>query len=196
MQSKQSVSVMSGQMATLALVVFGLSLLGTNTQLFSPVSIQARAPPKVPFTATLVDWISSQSENIVEEMEAIVKQQVETYKFSVVLYLRFLDLFHKLKVVAGHDHVAEFGWVAKKVKAYEQIYNSVYQMVTLYLGDLDRKMSIIEANEKKGKQEPVNKVWVQLYETIYYIATHVSMSLSFISWSFSLTGPPRHDQSN
>lgn len=159
---------MSGQMGAVALSVL------VSLCIFWRQDSQLLAAPKEPvlMTPTLAAWISSQSENVVEEMEAIVRRQIASKQFSVVLYLRYLSLFNSLKVVASKENVPKFDWIAKKVRAFGHVYENAYNIVTIYVKDLDAAMTKIELNEKKGKQNPVSKEWVNIYQTINYIKTH------------------------
>lgn len=136
-----------------------------------------RGPKTVQLTATLVAWISSQSENIVEEMEAIAKHNAETENFSVVHYLRYLRLYDSLKVIARQP-IEQLKWVSKKAKVFSKIYQLALDMVAVYLSDLNNQLTKIELNEPKSKQVGVSAKWLELYESIRYIATHVSITIS------------------
>lgn len=127
------------------------------------------SPPML--TPNIIRWISSQTEAIVGEMESIIKQNVESAKFSVVGYLRYVALYDSLKLIVDKD-IPELQWVARKLKAFSKTYSSILNVVADHLSDLDTRMSRIEAAEPKGKQNAVGKDWLYLYNTINYIATH------------------------
>lgn len=135
---------------------------------------QASAGREVPLTATLVAWISSQCEMIVDEMDAIIKNNVESSSFSVVNYLRYLNLYDSLKVVGnkGEKDVPEFKWVYLKARAYAKVYKAALDVVSGYLVELDNQLRKIEDAEPKSKQVTVSKQWLSIYEVMRYIATH------------------------
>lgn len=180
MSNKQS-NILAGQSALALAVVAFLLMAGREPQSsLSPGGSGAQAGPQAPpmLTSTLVAWISSQSEAIVEEMEAIARQNSASDQFSVVNYLRYLSLYENLQVIVEKD-IGKLRWVKRKVKAFSRVYSSAIEILTNYLLDLDAAMSKIEANEPKSKQTEVSKAWVQHYETINYIATHVSQLRAF-----------------
>lgn len=134
------------------------------------------APEEVPLTSTLVAWLSSQCEGIIEEMEAIAKQNSESNGFSVVNYLRYLNLYDSLTVIASKP-IDELKWVRRKAKAFEKINASAEELVGSYLIDLDSALTKIEMAEPKSKQVKASDKWLTLYKTIRYISTHVSIIL-------------------
>lgn len=140
----------------------------------APAESQVVDPNAPKLTSTLVAWISSQCDGIVEEMEAIAKQNAESNSFSVVNYLRYLNLYDSLKVVASKQ-IPELKWVLRKAKVFSTVYQSAIEVVANYLADLDASLTKIELAEPKSKQVSVSKSWVELYESIRYIATHVSI---------------------
>lgn len=129
---------------------------------------------KTKLTPTLVAWISQQSEAIVEELESIARYNSETSKFSVVSYLRYLTLFDHLKVVASKP-TDEFKWIARKANTFARIYDSAMQIVFNFLQDVDKTLREIEDKEPKSKQVDPSKDWTKNYETIRFIALHVSI---------------------
>lgn len=134
---------------------------------------------EVKLTPSIVAWISSQAESIINEMEAIVKQNTDTNKFSVVSYLRYITLYDGLKVVASKK-IPELQWVARKAKAFTRTYKSAIDIVSNYLEDLDTQLTNIELNEPKGKQLAPSAQWLELYNTINYIATHAPKSSGLV----------------
>lgn len=153
--------------ALVALCAINLYLCETA----SSVAAAEKASPQL--TSTLVAWISSQCEMIVEEMEAILKYNSKTSGFSLVSYLRYMNLYNELKVVSSKN-IDELKWVSKKVRAFAKTYLSAFNVVAGYLVQLDETLRNIEKNEPKSKQVSVSQAWVNIYETIRYIATHVS----------------------
>lgn len=146
---------------------------------YEPVNrqmIEAGKPEPVQLTPSLAAWISAQSEGIVAELEAIARQSANSNRFSIVNYLRYLELYNSLKVLSDRKNVPELQWVSKKVKAFSTIYKSVVNLLQDYLVDLGNALSLVEAEEPKSKQVTVSKKWIELYERIHYIATHVSIT--------------------
>lgn len=124
-------------------------------------------------TSTLIAWISSQCEGIIEEIEAIAKSNSESNNFSLVNYLRYLVLYESLAVVSSKP-IDELKWVRRKANAFEKVNKAVEEIVLAYLNDLDAALTKLELAEPKGKQNKVGDKWLGLYKTIRYIATHVS----------------------
>lgn len=122
-------------------------------------------------TPNLIRWISTQTEGIVGEMEAIIKQNIEHGQFSIVGYLRYVALYDSLKLIVDKN-IPELHWVSRKLRAYSKTYKSILNVVADYLVDLDTSLTRIEEAEPKGKQIAVGKDWLYLYNTINYIATH------------------------
>lgn len=166
----------------LVIVVLAVAFVHGSTKVLADESNQDAVPEvikvlndgKIPLTPSLIAWISHQSEGIVEEMESIAKYNAESTKFSVVSYLRYLALFNHLKVVASKP-IDEFKWIARKAKTLARVYDSAMQIVLNYLHDVDRSLGMIEAKEPKSKQVDPSKDWSSNYETIRFIALHVSI---------------------
>jgi len=78
-----------------------------------------------------------------------------------------------LKVIAEKP-IDSLKWVGKKAKVFARIYQSAMDVVHNYLLDLDAALTKIELAEPNSRQVGVSKKWVELYESIRYIATHVS----------------------
>lgn len=132
---------------------------------------QSVAPGSAQLTSTLVAWLSSQCEGIIEEMEAIAKQNSESGGFSVVNYLRYLNLYDSLTVIASKP-IDDLKWVRRKAKAFEKINAAAEQIVASHLEDLNKALTDIELAEPKSKQVKASDKWLNLYKTIRYIATH------------------------
>ena len=164
-------------LATLAVVVGLISVY--NFDLGGVQTAGNRPQPK--FTATLVSWINTQAEDIVGEMEAIARHNANTDSFSLVSYLRYIQLFEELSVISK-DIKPKMEWIGKKVAAFKRVYKSAVEILLAHLDDLDASLGKIEAAEKKSKNAKPNKDWIRLYETINYIAKHVSLS-QFLSES-------------
>lgn len=155
--------VMIGGFAALAMIL----CLG-------PISQVAEAKKEIALTGSAVAWVSSQCENVVEELEAIVQQNAQTLRFNAINYLRYLHLYNSLKVVA-QQKVKELKWVGAKAKAFEKVYSSVEDALYVYLQGINSRLSFLESTEGKGNQKGVGYYWRILYETIDYIAHYVSI---------------------
>lgn len=138
-----------------------------------PEVVKVLTDGRVKLTPSLIDWISHQSEGIIEELEAIAKFNAESNKFSVVSYLRYLTLFNHLKVVANKP-IDKFSWIARKAKTLSRIYNSAMSIVMNYLQDVNQTLRTIEDNEPKSKQTEPTGDWFKNYEIIRFVALHVS----------------------
>lgn len=138
------------------------------------VADDSESSEQVPLTSTLVAWLSSQCEGIIEEMEAIAKQNSESSGFSVVNYLRYLNLYDSLTVIASKP-IDDLKWVRRKATAFQKINAAAEELVGSYLVDLDSGLTKIEMAEPKSKQVKVSDKWLNLYKTIRYISTHVSI---------------------
>lgn len=168
-------SFLSGPLAA-ALALLAFVLVANREPRLESLTAQAASQSPVKLTSTLVAWISSQAEAVIEELEAIAAENAASNQFSVVNYIRYLALFEDLKVIANRKDVDKLQWVAKKVKALSKAHASAVEILTGYLTGLDFSLSKIEANEPKSKQVEVSNDWMQIYQTINYIATHVSVT--------------------
>ena len=151
-------------------------------------AVEASQLNQAKLTHKLASWVSEQCEQMAEEMDAIIRLEAaeSEERFSLVNYLRYLSLFNQMSVVAMRDDVDQFRWVAKKVKAYRRAYDAATKLLQNYLRGLDSSLEQIEGAERKSKQEVVSQPWVQLYQTVNYIATHVSRTIQFgriVTWS-------------
>jgi len=140
-------------------------------------AVQAAQLQPAKLTPGLVDWISEQCEQMSQEMEAIIRLEADqsTMRFSLVNYLRYLELYDQLGAIAKRDDIDKLRWVSRKFRAYTRAYESANNLLLNYLLFLDEGLSKMEAKEKKSQQVGVSQAWVSFYETLQYIATHVSI---------------------
>lgn len=119
-------------------------------------------------TPIRIHWIRNQCEAMVNEIEAIINQNVYQ-QFNIVSNLRYIELYDALELVAS-KRIPELDWVYKKMKAYasQSLYQSVVNVITVHLLDLDRRLVQIEATEPRGQAVAPNKQWMQAYDSHLY----------------------------
>lgn len=155
-----------------SLSLISLMAIAISINLFESISANDYSGSgNAQLTSTLVAWLSSQCEGIIEEMEAIAKQNSESTGFSVVNYLRYLNLYESLNLIARKP-IDELKWVRRKANAFEKINQAAEAIVGGYLTDLNKNLTDLEMKEPKSKQVKVSDKWLTLYKTIRYIATH------------------------
>lgn len=136
-------------------------------------AIESRAQStEVLLTPPRIKWISSQCEAIVGEIEAIIQQNVDL-QFNIGSNLRYIALYDSLRLVAS-KRIPELEWVYSKLRAYgsQNVYQSVINVITTHLQDLDARMAKIEAQEPMGETPPPSKEWMDTYETVVYILSN------------------------
>lgn len=123
-------------------------------------------------TPSRILWIRNQCEAMVNEIEAIINQNVYR-QFDIATNLRFIALYDALELMASKE-IPELEWLHRKMKAYasQGLYQSVINIITTHLLDLDRRMVEIEEAEPKGRSVSPNKEWLQIYDSFIYIVTN------------------------
>lgn len=165
---------LSGPLVAASFVIFAMVLVVNNGPSLGP---RAQALPSRPanLTSSIVAWISSQAESVIGELDAITRVNSQTDNFSIVNYIRYLELLQDLKIVAqGGVNIPELNWVTRKVKVFSGPHRSALTLVRQYLNGLNAAMSEIESKEPKSKQVGVDNKWMELYQTVKYIQTRVS----------------------
>lgn len=162
----------------------------TNIPNEESLRIRARArgsqtTGELPFlTGTLLAWITTQTENIVEELEAIAKDNAQSNVLSIKNYVRYLSINNELGVIARQP-IDELRWVRNKYKIFAGVFESAQSVVSMWLHNRETELYREEANELSRDQHHIRlngptKKWIKLYEDINFVATQVSYQKSVV----------------